>query len=174
MEMCSLVDADGRSLGRVVARGSKTGPGAYFPVVHLWLADESGNFLIQRRADHLASDPGMWATTAGYVQAGETPLEAVVREAREEMGLRLDGSVIRSIGDCLAEHRRQEVWLVRTRRADLGEITLGDEVSAFCWVMTETVSGMIERGEFAAYRYFERLIRPIFWLRSGDRSGAFD
>jgi 8-oxo-dGTP pyrophosphatase MutT (NUDIX family) len=46
---------------------------------HLWLA---------RRADDKATDPGLWDNLiGGGVPAGQTPLQALVREAHEEAGL---------------------------------------------------------------------------------------
>ncbi len=46
---------------------------------HLWLA---------RRADDKATDPGLWDNlVGGGVPAGQTPLQALVREAHEEAGL---------------------------------------------------------------------------------------
>jgi 8-oxo-dGTP pyrophosphatase MutT (NUDIX family) len=37
-----------------------------------------------------AADPGRWQLPGGLVEAGESPLDAVRREAREEIGLELD------------------------------------------------------------------------------------
>lgn len=161
VELCELVDADGRPVGKVIPRGSERAPGEYFPVVHLWIVDEGGQFLIQRRADHLASQPGIWATTAGYVQAGETILEAAVREAREEMGLVLGTASIQSLGYWLAEHRHQAVLLLRTRRESLGAVEIGEEVSDFRWEQIEAITAMVRSGEFHRYGYLEQLIIPL-------------
>lgn len=161
VELCELVDADGRPSGTIVPRRGERRADEYFPVIHLWIMDEGGDFLIQRRADHLASDPGVWATTAGYVQAGEGILDATIREAWEEMGLRLDAAQIQPIGHWLAGHRRQAVLLLRARREALGAIGIGPEVSDFRWAPVEAISRMVEAGEFVTYGYFEQLILPL-------------
>jgi 8-oxo-dGTP pyrophosphatase MutT (NUDIX family) len=161
VEFCDLVDEAGARLGRTVPRGTTPDPGEFFPVVHLWIMDENGEFLVQRRAEHLVSAPGLWATTAGYVQSGESGREAVIREAREEMGLEIDPARIQLIGHHITEHRRQEVWLLRVRRVELGPVSIGNEVSDASWESADTIAAMIEKRTFFAYRYYDRLIRGL-------------
>jgi len=45
--------------------------------------------LLTRRTSKLKDHPGQWALPGGRVDAGESPLEAAMREAHEEVGLRL-------------------------------------------------------------------------------------
>ncbi len=48
------------------------------------LFDEDGRILLVRR-----SDDGLWCLPCGWVEPGESPAEAAVREAREETGLQV-------------------------------------------------------------------------------------
>ena len=67
-------------------------------VVHLWCVQERGGapaVWLQQRALDRPLYPGLFDLTAtGHVDPGETPLEAVVREAREEAGLVLDPAAL--------------------------------------------------------------------------------
>jgi 8-oxo-dGTP pyrophosphatase MutT (NUDIX family) len=47
-------------------------------------------FLLCRRASRLSRHAGQWALPGGRIDAGETPLDAALRELDEELGLRLD------------------------------------------------------------------------------------
>ena len=52
------------------------------PGVAAIIRDEAGRVLLQKR-----SDDGLWSLPAGAIDPGETPAQAVVREAHEETGL---------------------------------------------------------------------------------------
>src|SRR3954467_1726262 len=51
-------------------------------------------FLLCRRASKLSRHAGQWALPGGRVDAGETPLDAALRELDEELGLRLDADSV--------------------------------------------------------------------------------
>ncbi len=46
-------------------------------------------FLVTKRAPRLRGHAGQWAFPGGRLEAGETPLEAALRETHEEVGLKL-------------------------------------------------------------------------------------
>jgi 8-oxo-dGTP pyrophosphatase MutT (NUDIX family) len=59
--------------------------------VHLNAFTPAGELIVARRAPHKQIDPGLWDNlVGGMVPAGESELQALVREAREEAGLELD------------------------------------------------------------------------------------
>ena len=72
--------------GRVHLRGSKWGHGEYGLVAAVWIYDCQGRILMTRRARE-KSFAGTWENTGGAVKAGESSLQAIVRELREETGL---------------------------------------------------------------------------------------
>ncbi|WP_040338397.1 NUDIX domain-containing protein [Candidatus Blastococcus massiliensis] len=55
------------------------------PCVGAVVLDEAGRLLVIRRGH--APSAGMWSVPGGRIEPGEAPVEAVVREVREETGL---------------------------------------------------------------------------------------
>ena len=87
MELWDLYDEHRRPLGRTHPRGVPVPEGTYHLAVVVVIVNSRGEVLLTRRAPAKAACPGWWENTGGAVQAGETPLQAVCRELREETGL---------------------------------------------------------------------------------------
>lgn len=60
------------------------------PASYLFL-EKNGKFLIARRCNTGYQD-GMYQVPAGHIEKGELPSEALIREAREEIGIDLSSS----------------------------------------------------------------------------------
>ena len=85
--------------GQSVPRSEVHRQGLWHRSSHLWLTDGRGRLLLQRRHLSKETDPGRWdIAVAGHLSAGQTPLEAIVREAREELGLGLDPGALTFLG----------------------------------------------------------------------------
>ncbi|WP_245548743.1 NUDIX hydrolase [Nocardia exalbida] len=54
--------------------------------VHLMLVDDQGRYLFGRRADTGYED-GSWHLPSGHLESGESVVDALVREAAEEIGV---------------------------------------------------------------------------------------
>ncbi len=62
--------------------------GHIYRIARVFIFNSKGEFLLQKRSDIVLA-PGKWDNSAaGHVDTGETYLEATLREAREEVGVR--------------------------------------------------------------------------------------
>jgi 8-oxo-dGTP pyrophosphatase MutT (NUDIX family) len=156
-ELCDVVDELGARIGRTVARDTPLAPGEYYLVVHVWIRDEAGDYLVQQRAHDRATDPGVWATTAGYVQAGEDSLAAAVRETREELGLQLQPAQLERLKRHALDDRVEDIWLATVSRAALGPPEPGPEVADWKWISKAMLNELVNRGDFFRYSYFDSL-----------------
>ncbi|MGN0362282.1 MAG: NUDIX domain-containing protein [Bilifractor sp.] len=93
MEYIDIYDVNRRKTGRVVPRKEyKLQPGEYMLVVIAMLETPDHRFLITQRKWDKKWAAGDWEISGGGVRAGETSLEAVRREVREETGLDVSGA----------------------------------------------------------------------------------
>ena len=91
-EFVDLVDAAGRVVSRGVPRGdADTAAGVHLRIVIVVVCNLRGQVLVHRRAASKSVDPGRIDHVCGVVSSGETPDQAARREAREELGVTLDG-----------------------------------------------------------------------------------
>ena len=86
MEWNDIYDKERNLTGRVHRRGDRWRKGEYGLVVCVWVYDGNGRVLMTRRAPG-KSFAGTWENSGGAAKAGETSLEAIVRELREETGI---------------------------------------------------------------------------------------
>lgn len=60
-------------------------PEGYYPMVVIAvIRNSNGEFLMQKRAINKGGD---WGVTGGHPKSGETPLEGIITEIKEELGL---------------------------------------------------------------------------------------
>ena len=87
MELNDAYDRNRNRTGRLHCRGEAWGEGEYGMVVCVWVHDGEGKLLLTRRAPEKTFG-GTWENSGGAAQAGETSLQAIVRELYEETGIR--------------------------------------------------------------------------------------
>ena len=93
MEMFQLVDREGNPAGSAERADCHGDPRLVHLVVHLHVFDAEGRLYMQKRARSKDTHPGAWDTSVGgHVMAGESVADALLREAREELGIEAGGA----------------------------------------------------------------------------------
>ncbi len=90
--------------------------------------------LAMRRARTKDAAPGAWEALSGRVRAGEQPLAAAEREAREECGLAIEIEP-RPLTSYVAKRNQEDMVVIAYRaRSLVGEVTLSDEHDRSAWM----------------------------------------
>lgn len=100
MELWDLYNKNRELTGRDHIRGEEIPRGLYHLVVHVWIRNSKGEYLISQRSADRPAFPLMWECVGGSVIKGEDSLTGALRETQEEVGLTLspeDGKLIYSI-----------------------------------------------------------------------------
>lgn len=158
-EICDIYDCEGRPTGGTFVRDTPLGPGQYQMAANLWVFNRRGLILIQRRSEKKQFRPGVWATHGGGMRAGETARQACVREAREEIGIRVDPAEPEYLlrDESAEEHLIVENFIV-CREYDVETAVLQrEEVSALRWASPAEIRQLQRQGRFFNYLQFDRV-----------------
>lgn len=86
-ECFPIVESNGLVVGRSNREYCHSGTKPLHPVIHIHIIDRFCRIYLQKRSMNKDIQPGKWDTAVGgHVSYGESILEAVYREASEELG----------------------------------------------------------------------------------------
>lgn len=98
-ERVDILDPTGRYTGQTALKSVAHRQGLFHPTVHVWCYYPNGKVLLQQRGRDKETHPLLWdVSVAGHVGAGEAIRAAAVREAEEELGLRIKADELEEIG----------------------------------------------------------------------------
>ena len=130
-------------------------------VVHVWIKNQKGEYLMSQRSANRPTYPLMWECTGGSVLKGESSLEGAIREVKEELGIDLhpqegkilfqmirdeiNGVIFRDIAD---------VWMFNYDGLVDSSMATTDEVNDYRWMKKEEVLKLKEDGLFVPTLYY--------------------
>ncbi|MFA6160672.1 MAG: NUDIX domain-containing protein [Patescibacteria group bacterium] len=87
-ELIDIYDADNRPIGVRKMKHAAHKDGSWHRAAHVWIYNSKGEILLQLRAKTKDLYPDRWdISAAGHAGAGESEVDAAIRETREEIGL---------------------------------------------------------------------------------------
>lgn len=80
-------------------RDSEWEPGddSYIVGINNQIVNSEGKILVQQRSLKKKNNPGKWSSTNGLVALDENPIDTVIRETQEELGISIDPSQIKLV-----------------------------------------------------------------------------
>ncbi len=110
-ELLPLVDSAGNVIGKATRTECHNGSMLLHPVVHLHVFNEEGELYLQKRPMWKDIQPGKWDTAVGgHVDFGEDIHTALLREAREELGINAEGNELVQMYEFHSEREHELVY----------------------------------------------------------------
>ena len=154
MEIWDLYDEKRKLTGRTHIRGEELPDGCYHLVVHVWIRNSRGEYLISQRAADRPTYPLKWECVGGSVIKGEDSLHGALREVKEVVGISLpaeSGRVVYTKTRGYVDGRRfndiMDVWLFEyDGDADLANADT-KEVADTRWLKTADIRKLYNDSE---------------------------
>jgi isopentenyldiphosphate isomerase len=164
LEQWEIYDRAGNPTGKIVNKKDGLGKNEYHLAVEIWVINDAGEILLQQRSASVELLPGLWGLTTGRVQAGETSLQAAVRELQEEMGILLSEDALQFIERIPRDDETHLIWDIFVAYQEIPIETVHiqkEEVAAARYVTPKEFSHMIKKGEIYEYPEIHRLLAML-------------
>lgn len=155
MELWEVLDGEGNPTGEIMEKYDKKvfERGFYHLGSDVWIINSDNKILIQKRSKLKKLEPNVWAMTGGSVILGESSLETIVREAKEELDIDIDSDNLKLI----TKFRTGNVWIdtyILKYDYDISKMRFQeDEVSDAKWATWKEIEELVNNGQFIKNRW---------------------
>lgn len=163
MEIVDLLNQRKELTGKSCDR-NEVPTGYYRLSIHVWIVNDNGKFLIQQRSSNRKMFPNMWTNTGGACISGETSIDTVVRELKEELNI----DVIIDNLEFIASYKREkdyvDVWVLKDNINIDDLVFVDNEVQDVKWVSMEEWEKLLKEGKAikSSTDYFSKYINNDF------------
>lgn len=99
MEYINIVDKDNNLTPIIKEKKQAHTDGEFHRTVHIWVINDKGEILLERRSPNKSNHPNQWdMSAAGHIEAGEKILDAAKRELKEELGIEVENKDFKFLG----------------------------------------------------------------------------
>lgn len=143
-ELRDLYDVNSNKTDKTYRKGDIIPEGYYPMVVMVVIRNSLGEFLMQKR---VVSKGGDWSVTGGHPKSGETPLEGIITEVKEELGLDFSSDDFIEYDSGCDGNECYKMYFV-SKDIDLNDIRIQeDELSEVGWFSLERLQQMVDSNE---------------------------
>jgi len=143
MEKRDLYNENRELIKKTIFKDEDIPIGNYILMVVAFIENLDGKYLIQKRSELKG---GEWAFTGGHPKHGESSLEGVKTEIKEELGIVAENPIL--FKSIKGKNVFCDLYYVK-QDFDLDEITIQEEeVEKVKWASRKKIDTLIEKGEF--------------------------
>lgn len=120
IEYLDILDIHGNKTGIIKERNQAKKDSDIYKIIYLWIINNKNEVLLQKRSLKKQSNKGKWdCAVSGHVLAGESSLQALKREAKEELNLELNEKDLTLIYSDLGKNTKYEYHDVYVLKKDI-------------------------------------------------------
>ena len=152
MEIIDIYDNLGQKSGMTLGKDEAHKKALIHKGVCVWIINSNDEILLQTRSSHVMFPNMLDISFSGHIQAGETSLEAAIREGREELGIILEIDKLQYLFSCREyggmdgyfENEIDDVFLYRADIPIEEYIFCDNEVKEVSYVSLDEFKMMVE------------------------------
>jgi 8-oxo-dGTP pyrophosphatase MutT (NUDIX family) len=163
MEKRDLYDENRNLTGKTIYKGEPIPDGNYIIVVLVFIQNSEGKFLIQKRSE---AKNGLYATTGGHPKSGESSIQGVITEVKEEIGIDLNPEDLQLYygGRSDEEQVFWDDYYVKMDIPDIGSLQLQEEeVASLHWFSVDEILDLRKKDLFFM-NHFEEFEMLLDWI----------
>lgn len=172
-ELWDVYDKNRNLTGRLHRWGDAMKPGQYHLVVHVWIMNSKGQFLLTKRSSNKGF-PNIWESTCGSALAGDDSLAAALREVKEETGLTLDPNKGQRVFTMHRDDYFRDVWLFRQDFSLEDVVLQSGETTDKMYADGDTIRDMMLHKRFVPCDYLEALLGLTSVIQSKEKDVTID
>ncbi len=182
-ELVDVLNEKGMYTGKTETRVNCSKQGLWHKAVCAFIINSKGQVLLQKRSANKKTWPNMWDVTAGgNVLAGEFGFQAILRECKEELDIKLSKNDITFIGSVISTNKKGDIinnyfneYYIANKYIDTTKLQLQrEEVSEVKWIDKEEIIENIKdnfNGITDKEGCWEYLIKYYEWLDNKNSQG---
>ncbi|MDR1027235.1 MAG: NUDIX domain-containing protein [Rickettsiales bacterium] len=144
-EFIDIFDEHWNPTGEILEKNEAERQKKWHRAAHIWIVNSNGEVLLQLRSPNKKSSPNWWdISAAGHVRAGESVIDAGIRETREELGITITGDELTQIWtDESPTNQHLHTWFIMMTDLPPDAFTFNDhEVAAVKYVPWRKIAAM--------------------------------
>lgn len=163
MEKRDLYNSQKILTEETILKGETVPKGRYYITVVVFIENSKGEFLLQKRS---LSKGGKWATTGGHPKSGESSLEGIIEEIKEELGLSFKQNELTLFKTIRTEDDFVDLYYCR-KDVDINDIVVQEEeVETVTWASKDEIEKLIKNNNFS--KSHEEFYRYCLYLLQGN------
>lgn len=148
MEIRDLYDINRKLIGKTIKRRDEIPENTYIMMVVIFIQNDNNEFLIQKRS---MDKGGKWATTGGHPKSGESSLQGILTEVKEELGIKIGNPIL--FKQANVKNTVCDLYYIKDN-IDISNITIqNEEVDDVKWATVDEINNLMNNDEFNKGHY---------------------